>query len=182
MPIILQHYPETKVYVAGNDFINVSFYRRNGFARYLIYLMNKNQILKDHINFLGPLNETQMLEQFVFSHIFLCPSIIENSPNSLGEAQLVGTPCVASYAGGTMEMISDGDTGLLYRFEEIALLAKQICRIFENEEIANSLSEKAHKVAFSRHHRMNNAIQLNTIYKQIVNEGIFDIQGNSKIN
>jgi len=30
-----------------------------------------------------------------------------------------------------MEMIKDGETGLLYRFEEISLLVKQICRIFE---------------------------------------------------
>ena len=175
LPIILEHFPETKVFVAGVDYMNVPWYLRNGFVKYLKKLMKKNHVLENQINFLGILNEKQMVEQYASSHVFLCPSAIENSPNSVGEAQLVGIPCVASYVGGTMDMIKDGETGLLYRFEEISVLAKQICRIFGNEKLANSLSENAHNVAFLRHDRIKNANQLNLIYKQILNESILDL-------
>jgi glycosyltransferase involved in cell wall biosynthesis len=168
LPIILEHFPETKVYVAGNNFISVPWYRKNGFANHLLYLMKKNQIQKNQIIFLGPLNETMMVEQYTLAHVFLCPSVIENSPNSIGEAQIVGVPCVASYVGGTMDMITDEETGLLYRFEEISLLAKQICRIFENDDLAISLSIKSRNVALLRHDKLKNASQLNSIYKQII--------------
>lgn len=175
LPIILEHFPETKVYVAGNDFISAPWYRKNGFANHLLYLMKKNQIQKNQIIFLGPLNETMMVEQYTLAHVFLCPSVIENSPNSIGEAQIVGVPCVASYVGGTMDMIKDQETGLLYRFEEIAQLAKQICRIFENDNLAISLSIKSRKVALMRHDKLKNATQLNSIYKQIINERFLDL-------
>jgi glycosyltransferase involved in cell wall biosynthesis len=168
LPIILKHFPETKVYVAGNNFISVPWYRKNGFANHLHFLMKKNQIQKNQIIFLGPLNETMMVEQYTLAHVFLCPSVIENSPNSIGEAQIVGVPCVASYVGGTMDMIKDKETGLLYRFEEISLLAKQICRIFENNDLAISLSIKSRKVALLRHDKLKNAYQLNSIYRQII--------------
>jgi glycosyltransferase involved in cell wall biosynthesis len=116
-----------------------------------------------------------MVKQYAAAHVFVCPSIIENSPNSVGEAQLVGTPCVASYVGGTMDMVKDGETGFLYRFEEISLLAKQICQIFSNDELAISLSENAHRAALMRHDKLKNATQLNSIYKQIINESILDL-------
>jgi glycosyltransferase involved in cell wall biosynthesis len=175
LPIILKNFPETKVYVAGNDFMNVPWYKKNGFAIYLEKLMINTQVSKDKLIFLGTLNENQMAKQYASSHVFLCPSAIENSPNSVGEAQLLGTPCVASYVGGTMDMIKDVETGLLYRFEEISLLAKQICQIFENDDLANYLSENAHEVALIRHDKIKNASQLNSIYKKIINESILDL-------
>jgi len=175
LPIILEHFPKTKVYVAGNNFITIPWYRKNGFAKYLEKLMQKNQVLKSTFIFLGSLNEYQMLEQYVSAHIFLCPSAIENSSNSLGEAQLVGTPCVASYVGGTMDIINDGETGFLYRFEETALLAKHICTLFNDNDLANSISGKSHLEAVKRHDKYINASRLNTIYTQINHETIFDL-------
>jgi glycosyltransferase involved in cell wall biosynthesis len=173
LPIILKFFPQTIVYVSGNDIINKPWYRKNGFTVYLENLMKQTQVPKEKFIFLGLLNENQMIEQYTSAHVFLCPSMIENSPNSVGEAQLLGTPCVASYVGGTMDMMKDGETGLLYRFEEIALLARQICRIFSNDELAISLSEKAHNLASLRHDKIKNASQLDSIYKQILNENNF---------
>lgn len=175
LPLVLEYFPHTKVFVAGNDFITMPWYKKNNFASYLEKLMLKNRVSRNQIIFLGSLSENQMVEQYRMAHIFVCPSAIENSPNSVGEAQLIGTPCVASYVGGTMDMIKDEEIGLLYRFEEISLLAKQICRIFENDELATSLSEKGHDVALIRHDKIKNASQLISIYKQIMNESILDL-------
>jgi hypothetical protein len=80
-----------------------------------------------------------------------------------------------------MDIIQDEETGLLYRFEEISILAKQICRIFENDDLANSLSENAHTASLLRHDGVKNASQLISIYKQIINESILDLQEYSKI-
>lgn len=174
LPIILEHFPQTKIYIAGNDLTSMPWYRKNGFASYIENLMQKNSILKSQLIFLGPLNEYQMAEQYASTHVFVCPSAIENSSNSIGEAQLVGTPCVASYVGGTMDMLKDGETGFLYRFEEIALLAKHICALFGTPKLANTISKTAKIEAIKRHNKENNAAQLQRIYLKIknLNEGI----------
>jgi glycosyltransferase involved in cell wall biosynthesis len=169
LPMILRYFPDTKVYVAGNDFFNVEKFRKNGFVNYTEKLMKRLGV-RDCIEFLGELDESEMVKQYLSAHVFVCPSAIENSSNSLGEAQLIGTPCVASYVGGTMDMITDGETGFLYRFEEAPLLAKRICEIFEDKELAERISFNEHKVAAVRHDKVLNATTMNNIYKRIFNE------------
>jgi glycosyltransferase involved in cell wall biosynthesis len=176
LPIVLEHYPLTKVYIAGNNFMSMPWYRKNDFTSYIENLMKKNSIIGSQLIFLGLLNEYQMAERYVSSHVFVCPSAIENSPNSVGEAQLVGTPCVASYVGGTMDMVKDGETGFLYRFEETAQLAKHICTLFSDSQLATLISKTARIEALKRHDKDNNAAHLREIYSEInnLNKNILD--------
>ena len=120
------------------------------------------------MHFLGQLSEEQMIAEYIKAHVFVCPSAIENSPNSVGEAQLLGTPVVASYVGGTMDMVKDNETGFLYRFEEISLLAQRVCELFANSELCNRLSEQARIAAKQRHCKDANAATLLEIYNEIV--------------
>lgn len=154
LPIVLTKYPDTKLYVAGIDFISIHSFkdkiRKSGYSRYILNLMNKLNI-NDKIIFTGPLSESDMCNRYLKSHLFICPSSIENSPNSLGEAQVLGVPCIASYVGGVPDMIENGCTGLLYRFEEIEMLAKNICDVFDNDDLAETLSANEQISALKRH-------------------------------
>jgi len=53
-----------------------------------------------------------MVESLKTANVFVLPSILENSPNSLAEAQILGVPCVTTFAGGTIDYVKDGLTGL----------------------------------------------------------------------
>ena len=121
LPFILQKFPKTKIYIAGIDFITNRGWKINGYGNYINKIIKLNK-LENHIIFTGVLNETQMFKRYLDSHVFVCPSSIENSPNSIGEAQILGVPCVASYVGGNSDMITDKKSGLLYRFEEVEML------------------------------------------------------------
>lgn len=166
LPIILKQHPDTIIYVAGNDFANNRGWRLNGFGKYISALMKQNGVT-NKIIFTGVLSEKEMCNRYLASHVFVCPSSIENSSNSLGEAQLLGVPCVASYVGGTADMVADGETGLLYRFEEVEMLAAAVCRIFANDSLAMKLSEQSRKVAATRHDKLINSKRLNNIYQAI---------------
>jgi glycosyltransferase involved in cell wall biosynthesis len=168
LPIILRDFPDTKVYVAGNNFVTKSGWRLNGFAKYINALMQANGVA-DKVRFTGVLSEEEMSKKYLSSHVFVCPSSIENSPNSIGEAQLLGVPCVASYVGGIADMITDGETGLLYRFEEVEMLAASVCEIFSEESLAFKLSENAKRAAAIRHDKLINSKCLNAIYEVIHN-------------
>ncbi|WP_430972681.1 glycosyltransferase family 4 protein [Sunxiuqinia rutila] len=167
LPFVLKHYPNTKVYVAGNNFFKNKGIRISGFGNYINKLIKKLD-LEDKVVFTGLLSEQEMCEQFLKSNVFVCPSAIENSPNSVGEAQLLGVPCIASYVGGTADLVENGKSGLLYRFEEVEMLAANICRLFSDKNLAQKLSEEEKLVAMERHHEINNAIELGSIYSQII--------------
>ena len=166
LPYILRKYPNTKVYIAGDSPINNSKLRRTTYANYLVSLMKKTDTT-DKIHFTGPLDENGMIEMYLSSHVFVCPSSIENSPNSLGEAQLLGVPSVASYVGGIPDMIEHGVSGLLYRFKEHEIMAYHICNIFKEPSLAIKLSEGASDAARKRHDSKTNALQTISIYREV---------------
>ena len=168
LPLILKHFPNTMVYVAGTDFLTNKGWRINGYGKYISSLIKGNGV-DGKIIFTGILNEDKMIKQYLQSHVFVCPSSIENSPNSIGEAQLLGVPCISSIVGGVTSMINDGFSGLLYRFEEVEMLAMKICQLFSDTDLANTLSINAREIAINRHDKLKNASTLNNIYNMICN-------------
>ena len=81
-----------------------------------------------------------MKERFLLSSVFVCPSVLENSPNTVGEAMLLGVPVVASDGGGIPDMVTDGQTGLLIPAGDSAALAKAISRIWDEQEDGEGLT------------------------------------------
>ena len=155
MPLILRHYPDARIRIAGNNIIDKPFYRITGYGRYIRSLIRKYN-LQGKVEYLGSLSEARMCDEYLRANVFICPSSIENSPNSLGEAQLLGVPHIVSYVGGSMDMMTDGEK-YLYRFEEVEMLAENVCKIFaEDMSPDNSAAD--------RHNRMINTRCLIDIY------------------
>lgn len=166
MPFILRHFPDTKIRVAGGDITKsvtlLDKLRLSGYGKYIKNLIKKYN-LDGKVIFTGNLNGEQMKQEYLRANVFVCPSTIENSPNSLGEAQILGTPCVASYVGGIMDMMKGNETNL-YRFEEVEMLAEKVCRVFINE--VNQIDIR--DIAVKRHDPIKNSEQLYSIYKSII--------------
>ncbi|MHB9141907.1 MAG: glycosyltransferase family 4 protein, partial [Paludibacter sp.] len=169
LPIILKFFPDTKVYVGGNNFITNRGWRLNGYGNYINSLMKKNHTAKNFI-FTGILPEKEMCQRYLLSNLFICPSSIENSPNSIGEAQLLGVPCVAANVGGISDMIRHEETGLLYRFEEIEMLAYSVCRLFSDSTLVNLISLNSKSIASKRHNKIENSTKLYEIYTEVCNQ------------
>jgi glycosyltransferase involved in cell wall biosynthesis len=109
-----------------------------------------------------------MKENLLLSNVFVSPSSIENSPNSICEAQMLGVPIVASFVGGVPDFIPTKNFGLTYRFEDVEMLAQKICECFETSKIFDStlMVETARK----RHNKAENLRVLIDIYKTIADE------------
>ncbi len=128
LPLVLREFPDARIRIAGFDIANVPWYRRNSYSEYMMRLLKKLGI-SDRVSFLGLLSEKEMCDEYLKANVFVCSSSIENSPNSLGEAQMLRMPHLASVAGGTPE-ITGMNRDVLYRFEEYEMLAEKICAVF----------------------------------------------------
>lgn len=171
MPLIISRFPDVKLYIAGdNRFRADSFKSRlklSSYGKYINALMKKHN-LNEHIEFTGLLDEKQMCERHLKSNVFVSPSTIENESNSVSEAKLLGVPCVASYAGGVADRIQHGKDGFLYQTDAPYMLAHFVCKIFEDEMLAKTISMNATaqiKVTLDKHKNRDTMIE---IYKDIL--------------
>lgn len=167
MPFLIKEFPKLKLSVAGPNFFStqgiISKLKIGGYAKYIRHLISCLN-LYDRVFFLGPLNESKMRDAYLKAHVFVCPSSIENSPNSLGEAQILGVPVVAAYCGGIPSMVRDGESALLYRFEEPEMLAAKIKSVFSSSDLASRLSRNGSEEAWSRHDRVKNVEAIERVY------------------
>lgn len=170
LPLILRQYPDTQLRIVGNDPTTKRWWQRTTYANVLRKLIEHpatGKSLRSHITFLGALSGQAMADEYRLSHLFVCPSSIENSSNSVCEAQLLGVPVVSSYVGGLMDLLQNGAAGLLYRFEEVEMLAQAVCKVFADDNLALQLSENEKRIAKERHHRAQIAHTLYNIYSEI---------------
>jgi glycosyltransferase involved in cell wall biosynthesis len=171
MPLILKKFPKAKVYISGKDITKSDTFKDKLLITYYgkyIKKMIKKLGLEGNVIFTGLLAEKKMCERYLNSHVFVCPSSIENSPNSLGEAMLLGVPCVASYVGGIPDLLRDKEEGFLYQADAPYLLAYYICEIFENENLALKFSKNAKDHALKTHDKDENMIKFFEIYNNIL--------------
>lgn len=170
LPLLKREYPDVKLYVAGHepylDEDRRPFYKK-GYGSYLHKLIQDLGV-SEQVVFTGPLPAEQVAETLSRVNAYVLCSAIENSPNTLGEAMLVGTPCVAAYVGGVPDMAVDQEEALFYRNDDHALLAWNIKRIFDDDEMAEKLSANARQHALITHDPQRNAQMLLNAYHDVL--------------
>ncbi len=105
-----------------------------------------------HLEFTGHLNETDLIRYMKDSFILFHPSWIDNSPNSICEAQMIGLPVLATDVGGVDSLINHEDNGLLCELDAREML-KQILNLSKNSELYKKLSVNSSQMATQRHDR-----------------------------
>ena len=174
MTDIISEYPDTHIYTTGKNLIslnNSDRFRLTSYQKYIRDLIIKKK-LENNITFLGMLDATQMKEQYLSANVFVSASSIENSPNSVGEAMLLGCPVVSSFVGGTMNMIRHGEEGYLYQATAPYMLANYVKKIFSDDTLAKSISKKGRAKALITHDKETNYSALMSIYKKIHNREV----------
>lgn len=170
MPEILKKYPDAMLYVSGNSVISHQTVREKiklpAYGKYLLSLI-KSYHLEDRVVMLGKLSEEEMKQQFLKSNVFVCASVLENSPNTVGEAMLLGVPVVASRAGGIPDMITDGSEGLLFETGNPADLASAVDKVFSQEKDAEG-DTLAVRISKAERKRAKNAHDGETNYRRLL--------------
>ena len=176
MSLLAAKYPDLKLYVAGNSVIaHGSLKERlklSAYGKYLLSLIREYG-LQDKVIMSGKLDALEMKERFLKSSVFLCPSVLENSPNTVGEAQLLGVPVAASKTGGIPDMVSDGRDGLLFPVGDERKISQAIEALWDRTKgadglcLAERLSRQARKKASKAYDGERNYQRLTEVYGEI---------------
>ncbi|MEZ5125367.1 MAG: glycosyltransferase [Thermoleophilia bacterium] len=124
--------------------------------------------LRGAVSWLGELDARQVVHELESATLFLQPSHIENESNTLIEAMLVGTPCVASHVGGIPSMLTEGRSGLLVHDRDPYALAGAMRELLRNPEWAASLARSGRETARQRHDPKSVSDQLVEVYRDVL--------------
>jgi len=138
--ILKKRYPDARIKIIGTDSFSKKY--KFGYSRYLYKTAKKLNVLES-IDTLGPQDTNGVVKTMLSCHTFVLSSSIENGPNIMMESEFVGLPCVCSYVGGAMQFAKPEEEALFYRFDEPEMMAYQISRIWDDDDLAISLSEKS---------------------------------------
>lgn len=170
LELIKEKYPDVTVNVAGNSLVNYKNIKDkikiSAYGKYLRKFV-KELDLEDKIKFWGRLSAEEMKQQYLQCNTFVCASSLENSPNSVGEAMLLGTPVAAPRTGGIPSMLEHEKEGLLFKKGNIKALAEAIMRTWEDDELVDIITESARVRARKTHNADENYRALMDIYNDI---------------
>jgi glycosyltransferase involved in cell wall biosynthesis len=142
--LVKVHHPAMKVIVLGAKPSSLSAVEK------FMQKQNLTNISLADFEFRGMVNGEGLIEAYNESFCLVHPSYIDNSPNSVCEAQVAGLPVVASNVGGVSSLIEHSQTGLLTTLNP-SDIAHQILRLKSDIDLAKIISHQSRFVARQRH-------------------------------
>lgn len=121
-----------------------------------------------NVHFLGVKQPNEIIRLLLNATVYVHTSYIDNSPNSVCEAQMIGCPVIATNVGGVPTLVKDGETGLLVPANAPFELAYRLKILANNKEMQQKLSEGGKMAAINRHEKKEIVRQLLDAYQEIL--------------
>lgn len=106
--------------------------------------------------------------------VFVHPSYIDNSPNSVCEAQVMGIPVVATDVGGVSSIVENGKTGFLVPANDPLMMASRLREITDG---SLALPNNWQEIPRKRHDPKRVANRVLDVYRAILNESAIRAEG-----
>lgn len=153
---------------AGADFEwNVA----GGMSDELKQIVESKEHLKyadNNIRFLGFCSPERLIDEMCQSTMYVHTAYIENSPNSICEAQLIGMPIVSTMVGGVATLVRNGVEGDLLPANDPWQLANAIVELAKDKGRMKAYSVNSRQHALERHNPEHILQQLLGCYKDLM--------------
>lgn len=128
-----------------------------------------DSIKLDNIDCRGMQDSVGMVKAYRDSYCLVHPTYIDNSPNSVCEAQLSGLPVIATDVGGVSSLIENEQTGLLIQ-NHSADIELAVKKLFTDDLLREYISKKSRLIARTRHNPKFIFQQTLAMYEEIIND------------
>ena len=134
--------------------------------------------LQKNTNFkiLGLMPSDDIINELLHADVFVHPSHIDNSPNSLCEAMLLGLPIVSTNVGGIPSLLKDPDEGFLVQNGDPYAMAGAILTILTHSDLAETMAKNARQRALARHERQSIIKRLFEVYDKIATPNLTTLE------
>lgn len=123
-----------------------------------------------NIELKGVADTETLIDNITKSTVYVHPSYIDNSPNSVCEAQLLGVSVIAANVGGLSSIICDEETGFLVPANDPYQMAYLIQCLYKDAQLNEKVGFAAKMQSLKRHDPEEIVKRLLNIYEIILNE------------
>lgn len=155
--LLKKNYTNFELIVAGDD--------RSPFAEELKNLVCSENA-EAYIKFAGPIDNPE--EYYKEADVAFMCSISEAFGRVTVEAMMAGALVIGARSAGTLDIISDGETGLLYSSGDIEDLVKKIEYCIAHPAEAREIAKQGQSAAMREFTADRNAKQVNELYKDLI--------------
>ncbi len=157
--MIRKKYPNIKLYIAG-AIQNINYYNK---LRNFVEINN----LYGNVEFLGLLNESQLMDEYAKCEILVLPSFHETFSMVVAQAMAAGKAIIATKEGGLL--IENNRTGLLVECGDIKGLAEKIVQFLNDDNLRYKMGKNAKQEALKRFKSEMIARKTYEVYQEILN-------------
>ena len=126
--MLAQKYPQIELRIMGD-----------GNARAKLERQVNELKLRDRVRFLGRIPRDETTPRYREASVFVLPSFNEGMSNAMLEAMSCGLPIIATEAGGTAELVTDGGNGYIIKMKDAVHIAEKLEQLIENPELRHSM-------------------------------------------
>lgn len=125
-----------------------------------------------NIHYCGVMSAEEICVEALSSSLYVHPSYIDNSPNSLCEAQLLGLPVVATNVGGIPSLLEGCEPLQLVPSNGVYELAHSILVLLKDSELADFIGNNGYQLAKKRHNKDEIKNSLIAVYRSVIKDNI----------
>jgi lipopolysaccharide heptosyltransferase II len=153
--------PQIKVWIVGDAPKHKMHYKEE------LEVLAQHLGIRDKVEFLGNRQDVpQLLSQ---TDVLVLSTVTQEAfGRVILEAQAIGVPVVATKVGGVVDIIDDGETGLLVMPKDVDSMAREVLRLLSDKTLAQNIVEKARvklKSKFTLEHMASKTIR---VYEELL--------------
>jgi glycosyltransferase involved in cell wall biosynthesis len=95
------------------------------------------------VTLLDAVKNTELVEFYRHSEIFVLPTYYEAFPKVVVEAMACGKPVVATRTGGIPELVEDGETGFLVPFAAPEVISSKLTALLGDRDLGSAMGRRA---------------------------------------
>lgn len=154
--------PRAELFICGKPTL------QDYYAEVEQYVASAN--LGESVHLLGYVTQDDIGRHFSEAAMLCLFSLEETAPMVVAQAMCSGTPVVASNAGGTPDLVLDGETGFVVQMGDDKAFAERALRLLGDAELRRRMGARAREVAEERFRIGAVAAQTVEVYRELLSE------------